>query len=156
MTKLFIKNGDNFEEVDGVLQSEFDDTLDKQLARERSKYSDYEDLKAKAASADTLKSEYEDKLKTANAELTTTKSELGKARLETDRVKIIGKYNISEDLQDFVTGDTAEDMEKRAEKLAKGMVGSNKVPVNKSEKPTKKESGSAKMVNELFGRKSDD
>jgi uncharacterized protein YwqG len=160
MAEYFTKDGDEFKKVDETLfsQTEIDTTImPKRLERERSKFADYDTLKEKAGKVDTITSEYEEKLKgeaTAKSEL---EKQLGSAKLETEKVKITHEFKLSNELAEFVTGDTVEDMRKRAEKLSKGFKGGG-VDLDKKGKPKGTEASDSKaLAGKLFGsKKSDD
>lgn len=157
MAEYFTKDGDEYKKVDDSLltQSEVDSVIEKRLERERGKYADYDELKEKAGKVDTITQDFEGKIKTANDEKADLEGKLKKANLETDKVKIIHEYKLSDDLAEFVEGDTADDMRKRAEKLAKGVTG-GKVTATKTPKPgSGKETDSKKLAGALFGKKSD-
>ena len=149
MAKMFTKNGDEYEEIDGFTQDEVDHIIEKRVARERQKYTDYDSLKSQVDDLNT-------KLKTASDEKTELEKKLGAAQLETDRIKVIHKFNVPEKLQEFVTGTTVEDMSKQAEKLAENAKGGG-VPITKTPKPEKGDkTDSAEIAGKLFGKKSDD
>ena len=154
MAEYFIKDGDNYTKVTGPLhtQEDLDRVVADRLDREKKKYTDYDELKGKvgtlaqelaekSTALDSVKSEYEGKLK--------------KATLDTEKVKIIHEFKLSEELADFVTGETPEEMRGRAEKLAKNAKGGGLV-INKDEKPTEKDNSSKALAGKLFGKKSDD
>lgn len=158
MAKLYAKNDDGeYEEVEAFLQSELDEIIKPRAERiARQQYGDYDELKEKAGKVDTIKSEYEDKLKAE----TTAKSELEKklaaANLETEKVKIVSKFKLPEELHEFVTGETADEMLQRAEKLSKG-VKPGKVTIDKEKKPENAgKTDSKTMAGALFGTKSSD
>lgn len=157
MTKLFTKNEDGqFEEVDAFLQPEVDNIVKSRLERDREKYADYDDLKEKAGKVDTLKSEYEDKLKGVSTEKSELEKKLAAANLETEKVKIVTKLKLPEHLHEFVTGETADEMLARAEKLSKGN-GSGKVTIDKNDKPEGAgKTDSKKMAGKLFNRTPDE
>ena len=152
MAKYFTKEGDEFKEVDAFSQDELDNILEKRLERERSKFKDYDDLKAQAAGIETLKSEYESKLAAAGEKASELEKQVHKASLETERVKIVHDFKLPDELAEFVTGESAEDMRARAEKLAHG-VGGSKVTITKQEKPDENKTESAKLAGILFGSK---
>lgn len=156
MTKYFTKSGDNYVEVSETLlpQADVDSVVESRLERERKKFADYDDIKATAAKVGTIETEYKDKLKAIGDEKTDLEKQLGSAKLETEKVKIVNKYKLSDDLHEFVVGDSVEDMEKRAEKLSKGITGG--VVVDKDPKPESKPSSSKQIAGKLFGSKSDD
>lgn len=156
MAKYFTKEGDDYKEVEAFSQEEVNDIVGKRVEREREKFADYDDVKEKAGKLDSTKSEYEDKLKKSGEKVTELEGQLGKAKLETEKVKIVHEFKLSDDLAEFVTGDDADAMRKRAEKLAKG-VKTGKVPIKKQEKPgDSKKTDSKEIAGKLFGSKSDD
>jgi hypothetical protein len=158
MTEYFKKDGEDFVKVeDELLTSEQVNSIVKERGERiaRQKYSDYDDLKEKAASVDKLKDEYENKLKEKDTTVSDLNKQLGVAKLETDRVKIVHEFKLSDELAEFVTGDTAEDMRKRAEKLANGVKTGN-IKIDKKGKPDTQDTESKKLVKGLFGKKSDD
>ena len=157
MAKYFTKDGDEYKEVDESLltQADVDSVVEKRLERERGKFADYETLKEKAGKVDSITQEYEDKLKTAGTEKSELEKQLGAAKLETEKVKIVSEFKLSDELAEFVTGDTADDMRKRAEKLAKGVTGGT-INIDKKGKPDEKATDSKAIAKNLFGKKSDD
>lgn len=155
MTKYFTKEGEDLKEVDAFSQTEVDDIVTKRLERERGKFADYDTLKEKAGKVDSINAEWETKLKDATTKTSELEKQLGGAKLETEKVKIVNEFKLSEELAEFVTGDTAEDMRKRAEKLAKGVTG-GKVTIDKKQKPGDSKSTDSKQIaGKLFGKKSD-
>lgn len=156
MAEYFTKDGDEFKKVDENLltQTDVDNVIEKRLERERGKFADYDTLKEKAGKVDSVKSEYEDKIKTIGTEKSELEGKLKKASLEVDKIKIVHEFKLSDELAEFVEGDSVEDMRKRAEKLAKGGSGGG-VNLDKKPKPGEKSSDSKKLAQGLFGTKSD-
>lgn len=157
MAKYFTKDGDNYVEVSENLltQVDVDSVVEKRLERERNKFADYDTLKEKAGKVDSIKSEYEDKLKSAGTEKSELETKLQKANLETEKVKVIHEFKLSDELAEFVTGDNADELRQRAEKLSKGVTGGT-VKINKQGKPDEKPTDSKTLAGKLFGKKSDD
>lgn len=157
MTKYFTKDGEDFVEVSDELhtQSEVDSAIEVRLGRLKKQYADYDSLKEKADSVETIKKEYDDKLKAADTEKSTLAEELGKTKLEVEKVKIVNEFKLSDDLVEFVTGSDASEMRQRAEKLAKGIKG-GAVNIDKKDKPASKDDNSKVIAGKLFGKKSDD
>jgi glutamate synthase domain-containing protein 3 len=157
MAEYFTKDGEEFKKVDDNLltQGDVDKVVESRLDRQKKQYADYDDLKEKATKVDTIAQEFEDKLKAAGEQSSELEKQLGVAKLDTEKVKVIHEFKLSEDLAEFVTGDTVEDMRKRAEKLSKGATG-GKVVINKDKKPESKETDSKKIAKSLFGSGSDD
>lgn len=154
MAEYFKKDGDEYVKVDDTLltQADVDKVVETRLDRQKKQYADYDELKEKAGKVDTVTKEYEDKLKTAGTEKTELEGKLKSATLETDKVKIIHEFKLSDDLAEFVTGDDADEMRKRAEKLSKGVTGSS-IKIDKEKKPGDKTSDSKKIAKSLFGSK---
>jgi hypothetical protein len=158
MAKYFTKDGDEFKAVDENLltQADVDGVVEKRLERERSKFSDYESLKEKAGKVDTITADFETKLKEKDTLVSTLNTDLGKAKLETDKVKIVSEFKLSDELAEFVTGETVDEMRQRAEKLSKG-VGTGGFKIDKDKKPDANATDSKKIAGNLFGgKKSDD
>lgn len=158
MTKYFTKEGDEFKEVEDELftQDGVNDIVGKRVERVKEQFADYDDLKAKAGSVDTIKTEYETKLTGATANVDKLTKDLNTAKLATDKVKIMHEFKLPDEMDEFVTGDTVEDMRKRAEKLAKTAKG-GKIPIKKDPKEGNKGTSDTKRIaGELFGGKSDD
>lgn len=160
MAEYFKKDGDDYVKVDDTLhtQADVDSIIEKRLERERGKFKDYDELKEKAGSVEKVKSEYEEKLKVAGTEKSELEGKLKSANLATDKVKLVHEFKLSDELAEFVTGDTADEMRERAEKLSKGIgTSGGKVVINKDGKPKGgSDTDSSKIAKSLFGKKSDD
>ena len=154
MAEFFTKDGDDFKSVNAFSQSEVDEIVKKRLDREREKYSDYDSIKEKAGKVDTLSNEYEEKLKKAGEEKSDLEKKFKTAELNTEKVKIVHEFKLSDDLSEFVTGDSVDDLRQKAEKLSKG-IAPDKVVIDKQTKPTGDETDSKALAGKLFG-KSDD
>lgn len=152
-TEYFTKDGDNYVKVEDALHTqEHVDQIVKERAERiaRKEFGDYDELKEKAAKVDNIAKEYEGKIKAAEEGKTELEKQLGAAKLETDKVKIVHEYKLSDDLAEFVTGETADEMRERAEKLSKGLPG-GKVTIDKNSKPEGKTSDTKKLAQGLFG-----
>lgn len=156
MAEYFYKDGDDYKKVEDTLlgQADVDKVVESRLERERKKFADYDTLKETAAKVSTIKSEYEDKLKEKDTVIGTLSGEVKTAKLATDKVKIINEFKLSDELSEFVTGETADEMRERAEKLSKGIgVSGGKVVIKKEGKPGEKDTDSKKIAKSLFGAK---
>lgn len=151
MTEYFTKDGDDFKKVDEELLTEQQVNSVVKGRAERiasSQYSDYDDLKKKS-------SEFDSKLKSLTEEKSVIETELGKAKLETEKVRVISEFKLSDELAEFVTGESADELRQRAEKLSKGVTGGT-VTIDKKGKPEEKATDSKAIAGRLFGKKSDD
>lgn len=100
-------------------QADLDKVIGERIARERAKYADYKDVKAKAARLD----EIEEANKTEAQKLSDAKAAAEKerdaARAEALRLRIATKHGISdEDADLFLTGTDEETLTKQAERLS--------------------------------------
>lgn len=148
MTKYFTKEGDEFKEVEHDLftQESVDGMVKTRAERvARQQFGDYDELKEKAGKFDEV-----------SQKATDLEKQVGAAKLETDKVKIMHEFKLPEDMAEFVTGDNADDMRTKAEKLAKG-VKPESIDLDKKPKPKEKTdaSDSKAVAGKLFGRKSD-
>lgn len=158
MARYFTRDGENYVEVSENLltQEDVDGVVEKRLERERSKFADYDSLKEAAGKTETIKTEFETKIQSIETEKSELQKKLVSANLETEKVKIVHEFKLSDDLVEFVTGDNAEELRKRAEKLSKGVTGGT-IRIDKSGKPENKETDSKAIASKLFGgKKSDD
>lgn len=155
MAEYFTKEGDEFKKIDSFSEEQIDEIagnvpwLTKRLERarenERSKFADYDDLKTKVT-------DFETKLTAATTEKDDLVKKLTGAQLEVDKVKIINEFGLKDDMAEFVTGENADEMRKRAEKLANGVKPTG-VHIDKKDKPDEKKSDNKRIAGELFGRK---
>lgn len=155
MAEYFTKEGDEYKKVDSFSEEQIDEIagdvpwLTKRLERardsERSKFADYDDLKTKVT-------DFETKLTAATTEKDDLVKKLTGAQLEVDKVKIINEFGLKDDMAEFVTGENADEMRKRAEKLANGVKPTG-VHIDKKDKPDEKKSDNKRIAGELFGRK---
>jgi hypothetical protein len=154
MAEYFYKEGDEFKKVEDTLltQTDVDKVVETRLERQKKQYADYDTLKEKAGKVDTIAKEFEDKLKEKDTAIGTLSGEVKSAKLETDKVKIIHEFKLPDDAAEFLTGETADEIRERAEKLSK-LPGSGKVVIKKDPKPGEKATDSANIAKKLFGSK---
>lgn len=153
--QYFKKDGDDYVKVDDTLhtQADMDKVVEGRLERQRKQFADYDDLKTKAGKVDTISKEWEDKLKVKDTEIGELSSKVKIAELGTEKVKIIHEFGLKDELHEFVTGETVDEMRERAEKLAKG-VGGGKVVIKKNGKPGDDNTTDSKSIaKNLFGSK---
>jgi hypothetical protein len=107
-TEAGSENADQVKEGQLVAQADVDRIVKERVARERAKYSDYDELKAKAAGSQTL----EERLASLEGELTTAKANA----LRSD---IAAKHGLSaEDRDLFLTGTDESTLTAQAQRLA--------------------------------------
>lgn len=157
MAEYFKKDGDKYVPVEDKLlpQEEVDKVVETRLERQKKQFADYDDLKEKASKVDSIASEYDEKLKAKDTEKSELEKQLGGAKLETVKVKAIHQFKLSDELSEFLNGEDEKTILSQAEKLSKG-VGGSQVVIDKNKKPDEKASDTKKVAQGLFGKKSDD
>lgn len=154
MAEYFYKEGDEYKKVEDTLlaQADVDKVVETRLERQKKQYADYDTLKEKAGKVDSISKEWQDKLEAAGKEKSELEKQLGSAKLETEKVKIIHEFELPDDAAEFLTGETADEIRERAEKLSK-LPGSGKVVIKKDPKPGEKATDSVNIAKKLFGAK---
>ncbi|MCK9468657.1 MAG: hypothetical protein M0Q49_04505 [Porticoccaceae bacterium] len=100
-------------------QQELNAALKERLDRERAKFKDYGDLKAKAAKLDEIEQANLSELEKANGRITTAEKERDDAKAESLRLRIAVTHGISlEDADLFLTGTTEETLTAQAKRLS--------------------------------------
>lgn len=158
MTEYFTKDDDgNFVEATEKLhtQADIDKVVQSRLERQKEQFADYDDLKEKAAKVDTINTEWEEKLKTVGDEKSALEKQLQEAQLGTVKIKAMHKFNLKEDLAEFLNGSDEKTILDQAEKLSKG-VGGSSVVIDKSGKPEEKASDVKSAAKSIFNRNSGD
>lgn len=100
-------------------QEAFDKALSKRLERERAKFSDYDDLKAKASQLDALSEASQTETEKAAKRASKAETERDDARAEAMRLRIAVEHGISiEDADLFLTGKDEESLRAQAKRLS--------------------------------------
>ncbi|OBS01893.1 hypothetical protein A9W98_18090 [Mycobacterium gordonae] len=100
-------------------QQELDAVLKDRLNRERSKFKDYDTLKAKADMLDQIEQANLSELEKANGRITSAESERDQAKAEALRLRIAVTHGISLDDADlFLTGTDEETLTAQAKRLS--------------------------------------
>jgi hypothetical protein len=99
-------------------QAELDKAIGPRLERERAKFADYKELKAKADKFDELEAANKTEIERAQSERDTAKAELDRERLEIKRLQLANEHGISGEYLELFTGSSIEDLEAKAPKIA--------------------------------------
>lgn len=109
--------GDEFRPI--TSQEDLNKVLNERLTRERAKFADYKDVKAKASRLDEIEEANKSELQKAADRATAAERERDEARIEGLRFKVAAKHGISEEDADlFLTGVDEETLTKQAQRLA--------------------------------------
>jgi len=126
-------------------QQELNAALKDRLDRERSKFKDYNDLKAKAAKLDEIEQANLTELEKANTRVTTAETERDSAKAEALRLRIAVTHGISlEDADLFLTGTTEETLTAQAKRLSDRVAEQAKAEADRKKKnPTVPKEGTS-------------
>jgi len=125
-------------------QEEFNRIIADRVKREREKYADYDDLKAKAKLVDDAEQAKKSAVEKLTDRINALEAELGASRQEATKARIQAKYKVSdEDAELFLTAGDAEGLEKQAKALAdRAATRQAKGPVVPSQKGGEDDTGS--------------
>lgn len=99
-------------------QADVDRIVAERLARERAKYGDYKQLKAKAAELDQLKEAEKTAVERLQSQLSEAVARAEQAEREVWRERAARRHGLDDDLASFLDGTTEEEFEERAKTLA--------------------------------------
>lgn len=101
-------------------QEQLDKVIGERLTRERAKFADYDDLKAKAARLATIESEKQTDAEKTAQDIANLKDEVAKARRESTRLRIANEHGITDPkrIALFLTGDDEATLAEQAKELA--------------------------------------
>lgn len=150
MTQYYKKNEDGeFVEAD-LSQEDINQAVKERVDRVNRKYADYDDLKKQIESFSAKRNEDEERINSLLSEKANLEDELKASKLEAEKVRIVTEFKLNDDLAEFVTGDSVEEMRTRAEKLAHNAVPQS-IDIDKTDKPEVKKSDMAILADNLFG-----
>lgn len=98
-------------------QEELDRIIAARLDRERKKFADYDDVKARASKFDELEESRKSEAQRLQEQLTTLQERAATAERDRERLAVIAKHGIPEDFHDLVHGSTPEALEASAAKV---------------------------------------
>lgn len=108
--------GDEFKPI--TTQEDLNRIITDRVNRERAKFSDYKDVKAKAARFDELEAANKSEIEKANDARTQAEQRAAQAEAAALRWKVAAKHGISdEDAELFLTGTDEETLTKQAQRL---------------------------------------
>lgn len=100
-------------------QSDVERIVGERLARERGKYADYDDLKAKASQFDELQTSQQSDLERLTSERDTLKTQSETSTAENMRLRVALEKKLPAELIDRLQGSTKDELEADAEELLK-------------------------------------
>lgn len=145
--------GDKFTPI--TSQDDLNRLISDRVARERSKYSDYKDIKAKAAKLDEIEAASKSETERAAERASAAEAERDVARAESLRLRIATKNGISDtDADLFLTGTDEDTLNKQAARLAQHASDRKKngnVVPNEGASTTSKPDQMREFTRSLFG-----
>lgn len=150
MTQYYKKNEEGeFVEAD-LSQEDINQAVKDRVDRINRKYSDYDDLKKQIEDYSAKQQENENRINELLTDKANLEDDLKASKLEVEKVRIISEFKIGDDLAEFVTGETAEEMRGRAEKLAHNTIAKT-AEINKADKPEPQKSSMQELADNVFG-----
>lgn len=150
MTQYYKKNEDGEFVAADLSQEDINQAVKERVDRINRKYSDYDELKKQIEDFSSKQNEFENQINGLLTDKANLEDELKASKLEAEKVRIISEFKIGDDLAEFVTGENADEMRARAEKLAHNTI-SKTAEVAKVEKPEPIKSDMAELADSLFG-----
>lgn len=111
------KQGGNSGFTPPASQEELNRIIAERVSREKAKYADYADLKAKAGEFDQLTESQKSETQKAVERAEAAERALLETQSERLRLSVIAKHQIPEEYQDFVAGGSEEELIAKAEKV---------------------------------------
>lgn len=150
MNQYYKKNeAGEFVEVD-LSQEDINQGVKDRIDRINRKYSDYDDLKKQIEDNSAKQQEFETRIDSLLTDKANLEDELKASKLEVEKIKIVNEFKLGDDLAEFVTGESADEMRTRAEKLAHNTIAKT-AEIGKVDKPEPKKSDMAQLADKLFG-----
>ena len=107
-------------------QDELNRIVAERVARERGKYADYNDLKAKAAKFDEIDAQSKSEVEKATEKAAAIERERDQAQARLNRLEVALEKGLSPSQAKRLVGDTREELEADADELLKDLGDSNK------------------------------
>lgn len=139
-------------------QDDLNKVIAERLQRERAKYADYKDVKAKAAKLDEIENAGRTEAEKAQARINELESALTAVRTESTRLRIASEHGITDadDIALFLTGTDEETLAKQAKRLAERTAdrqkNGNHVPAEGRTPNPPKADQTRELARSLFGR----
>lgn len=150
MNQYYKKNEDGeFVECD-LSQEDINQAVKERVDRVNRKYADYDTLKKQIEDYTAKQQEDENRINELLTDKANLEDSLKASKLEVEKVRIVNEFKLSDDLAEFVTGSTTDEMRERAQKLAHSTA-PQVVDIKKEEKPAANKSDMAILADQLFG-----
>lgn len=115
--EMVVVDGGNSGFTPPATQEEFNALVAERIKRERAKYADYNDLKAKAGQFDELTEAQKTEIQKATERAEAAERALNESRSQAARFSVLAKHGIPDEYQDLVQGADADSLEASAAKV---------------------------------------
>ena len=150
MTQYYKKDdNDEFVAVD-LSQEDINQAVRERVDRVNRKYADYDEVKKQNETLSAKQNDFENRINELLTDKANLEDQLKEAQLATEKVRIVNEFKLNDELSEFVTGTTAEEMRARAEKLAHSTTAAT-IDVTKTEKPEPQKSSMQELADSVFG-----
>ena len=137
-------------------QDDLNKVINERLTRERAKFADYKDLKAKATKLDEIEQANQTEAEKTAKRIADLETELSNQRRDSTRLKIASSHGITDadDIDLFLTGNDEETLTKQAKRLADRTAekkkNGNHVPKEGASSTAGKDDGMREFARNLF------
>lgn len=156
MLEFYVQKEDG--EFEKASQEQLDKKIADRLRRKDEKHAEelkqYEGFKKQAEEMTASVEDFKNQIATLKNEKEKLEQDFKKSENEVIRQKVMKDYKLSDELEDFITGDSEDELRSKAERLAHS-VGNSSIKIEKIERPEAEISQSQQIARNLLGKNND-
>lgn len=145
-------------EFEKASQEQLDRKIAERLRRKDEKHAEelkqYEGFKKQAEEMNASVEDFKNQIATLKNEKEKLEQDFKKSENEVIRQKVLKDYRLSDELGEFITGDSEDELRSKAERLAHN-VGNSSIKIEKVERPEADISQSQQIARSLLGKSND-